>query len=161
MEIERDQQYGRLHYKDKMSIRDRISKRLGERLSGRQLARYLKLIELPPEIQTAVELGDLTMAAALKILNLPGEERTDVYAAIKSGEAVVEIVKNTLKKKTPLAEPCPSEVYQHFMGLLKKDLDFLLPHTTKVAEVALQEDAVVWKKAIEFFEDLETEMETS
>lgn len=60
-----------------------LAERLGGRLSGRQLDRYLRLLETTIEVQQAVSSRQLTMDAALRIAGLAGSVQQEVVRRIQ------------------------------------------------------------------------------
>jgi ParB/RepB/Spo0J family partition protein len=79
--------------------RDKIGKLLN--CSGRQVDRYLRVLETPSEVQHAVDAGHLSMQEAGRVANLEKEKQRKIAAAInKQGfEAAKAIVKKALPSK--------------------------------------------------------------
>ncbi|MDP6556934.1 MAG: ParB/RepB/Spo0J family partition protein [Pirellulaceae bacterium] len=90
-ELERQVGPGELSCGAKVDLRDRIGKRLG--MSGRNLDRYLRVLDTPPAVQRAVSEGRLPLAMAGKVAGMKDELQSKISLRIESGEppkAVVE-----------------------------------------------------------------------
>lgn len=67
-------------------LRDQLAKRFGK--SGRMLDRYVRLLQLPRALQTAVSHKDLTLAQAESLLNLSGDEINELAANYEAGKPI-------------------------------------------------------------------------
>jgi ParB/RepB/Spo0J family partition protein len=95
--LERRNQRGRLTAREQGDLRDQIGDRLGK--SGRTMDRLLRIIEhTPPEVQDAVELGQLPMTLALQVASLGNHQRDELAQAIHAGEDVKKVVAAYLRQ---------------------------------------------------------------
>ena len=82
-------------------LRDQIGERL--RISGRNLDRYLRVLEgTPQEVQDAVTAETLPVTVAEKVAGLTEDKRKEVAAAIRAGGEPREVVRQflpTVKRK--------------------------------------------------------------
>lgn len=69
-----------LGFKETLAMRDRIGKILG--MSGRNLDRYLRVLETPVPIQNAVRDGRMKLVMGAKIATLPQYEQEKIAEAI-------------------------------------------------------------------------------
>lgn len=96
-------------------LRDEIARRMGG-ISGRTLDRYRRILGTPPEIQRAVEAGEITMSTAGKIAALRQAEQLKIAEEIAAGEPARPVVSRYLKggRSTKI-----EEVRKHYYGLQK------------------------------------------
>ena len=83
---------------ERRDVRDSIGESLG--LSGRQLDRYLLLIEhCPVEVQQAVDRGDLGIVAANFVAGMSQEDKESVAESIRQGVSPSDAIKSVKAPK--------------------------------------------------------------
>lgn len=85
---------------ERQDLRDRLARHFGR--SGRQLDRYLRLLDLPPSVQIAISQRRLPVSMAERLFSLDDEQRRAVSEAIAGGEdpkAAVQQVAPVRKKQ--------------------------------------------------------------
>jgi ParB-like chromosome segregation protein Spo0J len=78
-------------------LRDLIGKRFG--ISGRTVSRWLKILELPLALQTAVESGQLQLTTGCKIAALDPQDRELIAERIEAGEVPADVAAEYLPAK--------------------------------------------------------------
>lgn len=76
------------------ALKTEIGKRLN--MSGRNVARYLLVLDTPPEVQQAFDTGKLRLVEAGRVSLLAKAKRQALVQRIEAGEDVVKAVKDAL-----------------------------------------------------------------
>ena len=93
VELEYARRGTRLSWED-ADARDRVGRRIG--MSGRNLQRYLNVLDAPIEIQHALSSGELKLIAADRVSRLPKQQQRRMAARIATGEAAKDVVAEVL-----------------------------------------------------------------
>jgi len=81
---------GEEHFKERADLRDRLARHLGK--SGRQLDRYLRLLDLPRLIQLAISQRRLPVSMAERLFTLNEDKRRLAAEQIELGEDPREVL---------------------------------------------------------------------
>jgi len=109
LEIEERREPGGLSQYAEQDLRDRIGEMLG--MSGRNVQRYLNILNAPMEVQRAHSEGRLSMKLAEKVTRLDEAEREEIAAEIAAGGDPAEVVAAHLPESAP-AEVDPDRAYE-------------------------------------------------
>ncbi len=109
LEIEERREPGGLSRYDEQDLRDRIGEMLG--MSGRNVQRYLNILNAPMEVQRAHSQGRLSMKLAERVARLGEADREEIAAEIAAGGDPVEVVVAHLPEAAP-AEVDPDREYE-------------------------------------------------
>lgn len=115
-------------------LRDEIGARLG--MSGRQLDRLLQLLELPLELQQAMERKQIPAAAALHVAQLSPELQQEILATIRRGENPRRVVAR-LRALNPLDKKRRSDQTQRDIRDWLRLTHDLLQRAAEAAKVIL------------------------
>ncbi len=139
-------------------IRDVIGEQLG--ISGREVSRYLLVMQTPITVQNAFDSGGLSLVKAGRVAGLSIEDQNAIAARIEAGEeprqVVDEFLRNTKNKRPNVATQ-----YQTFQKRLREafeiapgSLDELSIHSASVRGLKLFEQLfaecrkfIRWEKA--------------
>lgn len=102
-------------------LRDRLAARLGTKLSGRQLDRLERLLDLPRPIQDAISRRELTKDHGRAILALPAANRQKIADALAAGKAAKSLVSEFALAPKACTQS-PGEIAQDLLVLLAKHL---------------------------------------
>lgn len=75
-------------------LRDKLGERLN--MSGRNLDRYLAVLDTPPEVQRALTGNKLTLVSASRVAHLPADEQAAIAKAIRAGQDPRKVVRGRL-----------------------------------------------------------------
>jgi ParB/RepB/Spo0J family partition protein len=89
--IERQNRPIRVAGELRMDLRDRLARHLSR--SGRQLDRYLRLLELPRAVQVAISQRRLPISLAERLYGLTTGQRAEIAAALDGGEEPKAVVR--------------------------------------------------------------------
>jgi len=109
LEIEQRREPGGLSQYAEQDLRDRIGEALG--MSGRNVQRYLNILNAPMEVQRAHSEGRLSMKLAEKVARLGDAARGEIAAEIAAGGDPAEVVAAHLPEAAP-AEVDPDREYE-------------------------------------------------
>ncbi len=113
LEIEQRREPGGLSQYAEQDLRDRIGAALG--MSGRNVQRYLNILNAPMEVQRAHSEGRLSMKLAEKVARLGEAEREQIAAATRAGGDPAEVVAAHLPESAP-AEIDPDREHELFLA---------------------------------------------
>src|SRR5262249_4913775 len=80
----------------KGDLRDQVAQRFKPPVSGRTLDRWLQILRLPLEIQTAVDTGSMKLTDALKVAALDPRAQAQIAADLARGASVKEVLAGRL-----------------------------------------------------------------
>jgi ParB-like chromosome segregation protein Spo0J len=114
-----------------------LARRLG--LSPRAAQRYLRLLEAPPEVQTAFTAGQLALTVAERVAGLPEARQAELAAALRAGEDPQEVVARFCKKASG-RHPKAHAAWANFLQALRRGLPDLAGRADQVKALS-PEDA--------------------
>ncbi len=115
LEIERDRPRRRRAPDEEAEARDRVGNAIG--MSGRNLARYWKVLQTPLEVQHALRDGKLTLANAGRVAALAKPKQTKIAEAIRGGQEPSIAVSKYLKSDRPAQQQLRDPVAMFAMTL--------------------------------------------
>ncbi len=89
-EIEKKRPRGRLSAFENGEARDRVGKLIG--MTGRNLNRYLRLLQTPVEVQNAFRARELPLVEAERVADLKPAQQADVAERVRAGECPRAVV---------------------------------------------------------------------
>jgi hypothetical protein len=111
--------------------------------SKRTLARLRRLEKLtPPEVQRAVDAGDLPLTVAEKVVKLPAEAKEEIARQIRQGGNAKEVVRQALAG-LPKRPPNAQAEKDRLIRTLKKGLEALQGREHEVWEVTPDDETVL------------------
>jgi ParB-like chromosome segregation protein Spo0J len=122
-EIEKTKGGRELHAWERGDVRDRVARRL-KFGSGKNLQRYLHILEAPIEVQRAFSAGEVKLLPAVAVAGLPKEAQAKIAEQIRSGGKPGEVVGRYLPKK-PGRHAKVSDAFAAFTKALERGLDDL------------------------------------
>lgn len=140
--IERERLVDLLDGREVDDFREHLAKVLHGCMSGRTIARYLRLLDLPQQIQEAVAEGCVKMAAALKVASLTKRQQAEIAARVGQGELPAQVIADYLAKgqvpEIPADEgqETPAGAYRDFCDFLADWLPDLEEHADALAGTA-------------------------
>ena len=121
-EIERVCKPGELSASAHSNLRDRIGTRLG--MSGRNLDRYLRVLETPIAVQQAVSAGDITLVLAGKVAGLDSDMQQEIADRVQAGEPALSVVKEFVAERLERHKSA-GDAFASFVRGLDRGLDDL------------------------------------
>jgi ParB/RepB/Spo0J family partition protein len=97
-----------------------IAKRLD--LSGREVSRYLRVLETPIAVQNAFDEGKLSLVKAGQVTGLSKEQQDEIAVRITAGEEPRKLVDSFLRN-VRRRQPDATDTYLAFVKLLNRLLD--------------------------------------
>ena len=122
-------------------------------MSGRNLNRYFNVLEAPPEVQAAFQVGRLRLVDASRVVTLPPDRQKELAAGLADGERP----KDLLARFFP---PRPvGHVQAHItLGRLKRTLDTAVAHLDgRVEKLRVRPDksyAATMRRALSLINEL-------
>jgi ParB/RepB/Spo0J family partition protein len=141
-EIERREGSARTHNGEESDARDRVGKAIG--MSGRNLQRYFRVLQMPREIQEAVRSKRLPLTLAQKVADLAPESQEHVAKRIGAGKDPIAVVRKLLPKREERHDA--DGALAILVRGLERSLDELDERTEAVSIPQLTEHLVVLKK---------------
>jgi ParB/RepB/Spo0J family partition protein len=89
-ELERNRSPGTLQANEHAELRDRVGRKLN--VSGRNLDRYLRVLDTPRAVQEAFERNDLSLVLAGKVAGLSRSAQEEIAERIGNGESAKAVV---------------------------------------------------------------------
>lgn len=116
------------------SLRDRIGQELG--MSGRNLDRYLRVLETPFEVQQALDANKLTLNDVARVAGLLPQYQQAVADAIRGGQDPGTAVAHYLPKKSGRHETARTARHSFVQALSRgmDDLEGRIPDVTKIPD---------------------------
>ena len=114
-------------------IRDVVAAKLNFGLSGRQLERDEKLLDLPQAIQVAVEAETITKSLALQVLQLPEAVQQQIATGLGSGALTAIMVQHTFLKSRTTS---PQAALHRLLKVLRQVIPVIEANPDEVAERA-------------------------
>jgi hypothetical protein len=96
-EIERGKPRGSRRPDEEAEMRDRVGKAIG--MSGRHLARYLRVLQTPLEVQNAFRAGQVSLVAAEKVADLKPAAQAKLAKRIADGESAKKVISDAVQAK--------------------------------------------------------------
>jgi len=116
-EIEQEREPGELLSWEHNEARDRVGDVVG--MSGRNLVRYLHVLETPIEVQLAFEAQDLTLVMASRIAGLPPDAQQEIAEQIRRGASAKAVVEKYLGKGSNHPKTLTAAVSQYVRAAAK------------------------------------------
>ncbi len=110
------------HYGRREALKAEIGRRL--RMSARNVARYLLVLDAPPVVQQAFDAGQLTLITAGKVAMLAKHKQRDLAKRIENGEPVAQVVKEVLSS-SPVDTNTPDRSFNRLMVALRHEVAHL------------------------------------
>lgn len=117
-------------YGRREALKEEIGKRL--QISSRTVARYLLVLDAPPEVQRAFDAGQLTLAQAGKVALLPKAKRLDLDKRINDGELAVDVAKEMLAG-APAGRNSPDHSFSRLVLSLRREIANLDQHLDEIS----------------------------
>ncbi len=146
VEIEKKRDRGDLADWEHVEARDRVGAAIG--MTGRNLSRYLRVLQTPASVQQAFERGELTLVAADRVAGLCDEIRSVIAARIEAGEApksVVQSAVGTVSRKPKDVETS----FRRYMKALTKSIEHLPDAVKEIRFAPKSDELIVLKVASE------------
>lgn len=113
--------------------RDRLAARLGGRISGRQLDRLARLLDLPRPIQDAIARREMPQSLGHKILGLKIGNREKIAQCLEQGDGIEQIIEQFKLKQNPQRAPkLPADIGKEFFAFLNTHLGVLYKHVEQL-----------------------------
>jgi len=146
LEIGQRREPGGLSQYAEQDLRDRVGEALG--MSGRNVQRYLNILNAPMEVQRAHSEGRLSMKLAEKVARLGEVEREQIAAAIRAGGDPAEVVAAHLPESAP-AEIDPDKEHELFLAAGTRAVAALDGRVEEVrGGMDLDQEIEMWKQII-------------
>lgn len=132
MEIDQKQERGALLRCSNATARERVGKALG--MSGRNLARYLAILQAPPELQKAFDEGSITLQQVARCLAISKELQAELVLrlrAAKNTEDVKRIITAVVAKARSRAVT-PQAAMAAFTRILTRAQRDLAPYLSRL-----------------------------
>lgn len=110
-EIEQGRDAGELHFGEHDEARDRVGDVIG--MSGRNLARYMRILKAPIEVQRAFETESLTLVAAGRVAGLPPHVQQEIAEQIRDGAPANSVLEKHLGKSSNLPKTLTAALSQY------------------------------------------------
>jgi ParB/RepB/Spo0J family partition protein len=123
LQIERKNRRERCYGENRMDLRDRLAVHFGR--SGRQLDRFVRLLDLPPAVRLAISQRRLAVSAAEQLFQLSEPKRREAAELIELGEdpkAVIRRFVPNKKQRSPsvhLQKPGLAQARANMTAILK------------------------------------------
>jgi ParB-like chromosome segregation protein Spo0J len=144
-EIDGRKRPGGLSQCDEQDLRDRVGEALG--MSGRNVQRYLNILNAPMEVQRAYSGGRVSMKLAEKVARLEGPMQEEIAAEISSGGDPAQVVIAHLPEAAP-AEVDPDREYECFLAAAAHAVEVLDGRVARVrGGMHLDRETVTLKRA--------------
>lgn len=98
-EIERGKSGENRRQDEDGELRDRVGKAIG--MSGRNLARYLRVLQTPIEVQNAFRAGEVSLVAAEKVADIKPAAQAKLAKRIAAGEPAKKVISDAVQAKRP------------------------------------------------------------
>jgi ParB-like chromosome segregation protein Spo0J len=132
LDLVRDYQRGRLDRQ--------LARRLG--ISARAAQRYLRLLEAPPEVQTAFTAGQLALTVAERVAGLPQARQDELAAALRAGEDPSKAVAGFVKMP-PARHQKAHVAWANFLKALRQGLLDLEGRAERIKALSTEDAKVV------------------
>jgi ParB family chromosome partitioning protein len=118
------------------STRDEIGGLL--RISGREVSRLLRVLETPPEVQTAFDAGHLSLVLAEKVAGLDAAKQEAVAQSIRDGEGAAAAVRKVI---AVAADPslAATSIYGKLLNAVNCAVEVL---NDRIKEIKVRDDQV-------------------
>ena len=152
LEIEKGRDRATLRPQDDPEARDRVGKLLG--MSGRNLERYLRVLDTPTEVQDAFRRKELSLVDAAKVARLEKRDRNEIVRRLRSLEPVKQVVAPFLTPAVSKTKPLPA--FEQFFGALKAGSRALEGREDRICVQELAMGLAVLERAHELLDRLIT-----
>jgi hypothetical protein len=147
-ELERKRPINRYSTAEIQNVRDRVGKAIG--MSGRNLDRYLRVLETPMPVQDAVDAGRLPLVIGAKVATLPKAQQEELAEQIKDLTgvgAVLQAVTDILGLPQKRRHVKANDALCSFARSLDRGLDDLDGRVTQVGAPVVRENLPTIEKA--------------